>query len=172
MVLLAHYPGKQAEMLITAWSKGFECAPEHVDPDAHRNDRPVSVDDMAFEPHRTPIVAASMLAMLDAGRDGAFYYHIWDHVLTPTPSGPSPKKGLRSWSSTHTRCAIASAGLGRMTRCATVLHWLDDERLMSQSTHANLRVSAARSQRDVPTLITSFNLGELLLAALRSATQT
>ncbi len=63
--LPANYPGRRPELLVTEWSKGFE---------------QVSVEEMAFEPRRAAIVAATLLAMLDAGLDWSFYYHVWDQT--------------------------------------------------------------------------------------------
>src|SRR5438552_11503025 len=64
--LLEPFGDKQPEMLITEWSKNFD---------------PISLEELAFEPRRAAIVAASILAMTDAGPAWSFYYHLHDqHV--------------------------------------------------------------------------------------------
>lgn len=63
--LLADFPGKKPELLITEWNKGFER---------------VSVEEMAFDPNRAAHTAATILDMMDEGVDWTFYYHIWDQT--------------------------------------------------------------------------------------------
>src|SRR5207253_864848 len=71
--LLADFPGKRPELMVTEWSKAF--------------DR-ISVEELAFSPRRAAIVAASILAMQEAGLDWSFYYHIWDQVCYPESFSP------------------------------------------------------------------------------------
>jgi hypothetical protein len=164
--LLAHYPGKRPEMLITEWSKGFERAPDLFDPYAHRIGRVVSVEEMAFEPRRAAIVAASILAMLDAGLDWSFYYHVWDQVFYPDAFRPFfSEAGLalmvEHWNEVPHRFGLF--GVSGEVRPQYFVYWmlsrLGDERLISHSDHADLGVLAARGPRDVSTLIANFNPG-------------
>jgi xylan 1,4-beta-xylosidase len=63
--LLTGFPEPRPEMMVTEWSTSFEA---------------VSVADQAYDPRRAALVAASILAMDEAGLDWSFYYHLWDQV--------------------------------------------------------------------------------------------
>jgi xylan 1,4-beta-xylosidase len=62
---LAGQFSRRPELFVTEWNKGFD---------------PVSVEEMAFEPHRAAHTAASILEMTDAGISRSFYYHVWDQT--------------------------------------------------------------------------------------------
>lgn len=64
--LLADFPGPRPEMMVTEMNQGFDS---------------LSLADLAVEPRRAASVAACILAMVEAGLDGSFYYHIWDQTL-------------------------------------------------------------------------------------------
>src|SRR5438552_9598419 len=64
-------------MLVTEWSKGFE---------------QMSVEEAAFHPRRAAAIAASILAMTDAGVDWSFYYHLWDQTWRAEDFRPFFKK--------------------------------------------------------------------------------
>lgn len=85
--LLAGYPGRRPELMVTEWSKGFES---------------VSVAEDAGEPRRAALVAAAILAMDEAGVDRSFYYHLWDQTAYPDEfatffSAPGVDHMLRHW---------------------------------------------------------------------------
>jgi hypothetical protein len=80
--LLSAHPGARPEMMVTEWSKGFEFAPADDGGQPHWS-RVVSVEDMAYQPRRAAITAASLIAMARAGLDWSFYYHIWDQYVNP-----------------------------------------------------------------------------------------
>lgn len=53
------------ETLVTEWSTSFE---------------PVSIEELAYAPERAAMIAAGIMAMMEAGLDYSFYYHVWDQV--------------------------------------------------------------------------------------------
>jgi hypothetical protein len=80
---LATFPDPRPEMMVTEWSSGFDrIASGNVPPNGHRG-RPLSLAELALDPARAATVAASIIAMHDAGLDWSFYYHIWDQVFLP-----------------------------------------------------------------------------------------
>lgn len=71
------------ELMVTEFSPWFE---------------PTSAAEQAFAPQRGACVAASVLAMIDAGLDWSFHYHIQDQVLDPRHfAGFFSAKGLRDY---------------------------------------------------------------------------
>lgn len=142
--LLDRYPGPRPEMLITEWAKGFEYRPD--------DDQSISVEDMAFVPRRAAITAASILAMLDAGLDWSFYYHIWDQAFYPDASWKSffSERGLnimlRHWNEVPHKFGLF--GVNGEARPMYFVYWLlaqlGDERIEIGSEEDDVRVLAAR----------------------------
>ncbi|HET8524835.1 MAG TPA: hypothetical protein VFL82_16510 [Thermomicrobiales bacterium] len=80
---LAMFPDQRPEMMVTEWSSGFDrITTGDAPPDGHRG-RPLSLAELSVDPSRAAVVAASIIAMHDAGLDWSFYYHIWDQVFLP-----------------------------------------------------------------------------------------
>jgi xylan 1,4-beta-xylosidase len=61
------------EMLITEWNKGFDA---------------VSMEELSMMPRRAAAVAAGIFAMMEAGLDWSFYYHVWDQTFYPEEFAP------------------------------------------------------------------------------------
>lgn len=148
--LLARFPEPRPEMLVTEWSKSFE---------------PISVADQAYEPRRAAAIAASLLAMLDAGLDGSFYYHIWDQVCYADDFAPFfSLKGvdgmLRHWNEVPHRFGLfgVSGDVRPQYFVYQMLSRLGKERLPVTVAHPDLRVLAARDDRQVAVMLTNFNL--------------
>jgi xylan 1,4-beta-xylosidase len=57
------YP--RPEMLITEWNNMFDA---------------LSIEELAYSPERAAMAAAGIMAMMDAGLDYSFYYHVWDQA--------------------------------------------------------------------------------------------
>ena len=141
-VLLQNFPGKRPEMLITEWAKGFEYSPE----DNHS----VSVEDMAFVPRRAAITAASILAMLDAGLDWSFYYHIWDQAFYADESWQSFFSDyglnlmLRHWNEVPHKFGLF--GVNGETRPQYFVYWMlakmGAQRIAITSNHDDVRTLA------------------------------
>ena len=83
--LVADYPGTPPELFITEWAKGF---PQILDENGQATGHPLSVEEMAFESRVAAITADAAIAMLDAGVDWAFYYHIQDQPCDPEAFRP------------------------------------------------------------------------------------
>lgn len=64
--MLDGWPGQRPEMMVTEMNKFFDA---------------VSVPDLAMQPRRAAAVGAAILAMMRAGLDWSFYYHIWDQTV-------------------------------------------------------------------------------------------
>jgi xylan 1,4-beta-xylosidase len=148
--LLADFPGELPEMMVTEWSKSFD---------------PVSVEELAFAPRRAAIVAASILAMLEAGLDWSFYYHIWDQVCDPDSFAPffSPAGVagmLRHWNERPHRFGLF--GVGEEVRPQYLVYWmlsrLGEERLAAQSDEPEVRILAARNERATAALLVNLGL--------------
>jgi len=147
--LLAGFPGKRPEMLVTEWSKSFD---------------PVSSQDLAFLPRRAATIAACLLAMHEAGLDWSFYYHIWDQVFYPEPfasffSSDGIAMMVRHWNELPHRFGMF--GVGEEVRPHYFLYQmlarLGDERLAASSDDADLWVLAARSDRQLSALLVNFD---------------
>lgn len=148
--LVASFPGKRPELFITEWNKGFDA---------------ISVSDLAFDPRRAAIAAASILSMEEAGVDWTFYYHIWDQVCDPRAFAPffSPE-GVRGmvahWNEVPHRFGLF--GVGEEARPQYFLYQmlsrLGDERLVARSDDPDVRVLAARRKGSVSALLVNFNV--------------
>ena len=144
--LLAQYPGKRPEMLVTEWSKGFD---------------PVSVEEMAFEPRRAAITASSIIAMIDAGVDWSFYYHIWDQVCHMDEFRPffqNPDIMYHHWNEVPHRFGLF--GVGQEVRpqyfVYQMLNRMGDRRLRAESSEKDLRVLAGRSDAAVSVMLVNY----------------
>ena len=148
--LLADWPGKRPEMLVTEWSKGFD---------------PVSFEDLAFAPRRAAHIAASALAMTEAGLDWSFYYHVWDQTFYAEPfQSFFSESGLRMmethWNQIPHRFGFF--GVGEEVRpqyfVYQMLSRMGEERLRAVSDDPDLRVVAARGETRTSALLVNFNL--------------
>jgi hypothetical protein len=148
--LLADWPGKRPEMLVTEWSKGFD---------------PVSFEDLAFASRRAAHIAASTLAMTEAGLDWSFYYHVWDQTFYAEPfQSFFSESGLRMmethWNQVPHRFGFF--GVGEEVRpqyfVYQMLSRMGEERLRAVSDDPDLRVVAARGETRTSALLVNFNL--------------
>jgi xylan 1,4-beta-xylosidase len=83
--LLQDIPAPKPELFITEWARGF---PHAVDETGAITDQPLSVEEAGFDGRAGSVTAAIALAMLDAGVDWAFYYHVWDQACDPESFRP------------------------------------------------------------------------------------
>jgi hypothetical protein len=148
--LLEGFPGRRPEMLVTEWSKSF--------------DR-VSFEDLAFEPRRAAIIAAAILAMIEAGLDWSFYYHIWDQVFYPEPFRPFfSEEGIGGmethWNRVPHRFGLF--GVGEEVRPQYFVYQMlgraGEERIAAQSDDGDLRVLAGRAEGRLAALIVNLGL--------------
>jgi xylan 1,4-beta-xylosidase len=144
--------GPRPEMLVTEWNKSFE---------------PVSCEELAFAPRRAANVAASLLAMLEAGLDWSFYYHIWDQVFHPDPFRPFfSEAGIHMmethWNEQPHRFGLF--GVGGEVRpqyfVYQMLSRLGEERIAGYCEDPNLHVLAAQTESRVSALLVNFGLDE------------
>ncbi|HZT42961.1 MAG TPA: hypothetical protein VFA07_12405 [Chthonomonadaceae bacterium] len=147
--LLDGFPGPRPEMMVTEWSCGFD---------------PVSVEELAFDSQRAAITAASILAMMEAGLDWSFYYHIWDQVCYPNDFEPffSPQgiaNMVTHWNEVPHRFGLF--GVGEEVRpqyfVYQMLSRLGEERIAAQSDAPGLRLLAARSEGKPSVFIVNHN---------------
>lgn len=159
--LLANYPGKRPETFVTEWAKGF---PEIHDHEGKPAGRPLSVEDMAFESRVAAATAASALAMLEAGVDWSFYYHIWDQACDPAAFRPFfSEEGtahmVRHWNEVPHRFGLF--GVGGEARpqyfAFRLLGQLAGNRLRTTTDTPDLHLLAGHDGRRQSTLIVNYS---------------
>ena len=132
--------GRRPEMFITEWSKSFE---------------QVSVEERAFDPRRAAQATAGVLAYLDAGADGTFYYHIQDQTFYHDDFRPFfTPKGLdlmnTHWNEVPHRFGLF--GVGEEVRpqyfAFQMLGRMEDERIAATSDSPAVRVLASRGRAE------------------------
>jgi len=148
--LLAGFPGKRPEMLVTEWNKGFD---------------PVSVEDMAFASRRAANVAAAILATLEAGLDWSFYYHVWDQTFYRAPFAPFfSENGLElmevHWNRIPHRFGLFGVNQGVRPQYFVyqMLSRMGESRLRVTGSDAALRLLASRGEGKVSAFVTNFDL--------------
>jgi xylan 1,4-beta-xylosidase len=134
---------KRPELFVTEWNKGFD---------------PVSVEEMAFEPHRAAHTAATILELADAGIGYSFYYHVWDQTNYSTEFErffADPVIMTKHWNEQPHRFGLFGVNeevrpqyfvyemLGRMGR----------DTVLSSCQHPGMRVRAVRDDRKVSALV-------------------
>jgi len=148
--LLADFPGRRPEMLVTEWNKMFD---------------PVSAEDLALAPRRAANVAACVIAMLEAGLDWSFYYHLWDQTFYRQPfSSFFSEQGLAAmeehWNRVPHRFGLF--GVSGEVRPQYFLYWMlgrmGETRLAATAPDPAVRVLAAKSEGKVSALIANFDL--------------
>ncbi|MEX2543752.1 MAG: hypothetical protein WD316_01370 [Phycisphaeraceae bacterium] len=147
--LVADYPGATPEVMVTEFSPGFERA---------------STEDQAFEPRRAACVAATVLAMMDAGVDWSFHYHLWDQVCDPADFAPffaRPREIMgRHWNEIPHRFGLFGVeGKVRPAYFAyEMLRRLGEERVAATTDHQDVRVLAGRAGGAVGALLVNYSL--------------
>jgi hypothetical protein len=139
--LLRDWPGTRPEMFITEWSKSFE---------------KLSYEELAFEPRRAAIIAASALAMMEAGLDWSFYYHVWDQTFYSEPFRPFFSEAGIHMMETHWNKSphrFGFFGVGEEVRpqyfVYQMLSRMGEERIAAKVEGDGLRALAARGARHV-----------------------
>jgi hypothetical protein len=148
--LLRDWPGTRPEMFITEWSKSFD---------------KLSYEDLALEPRRAAIIAASALAMTDAGLDWSFYYHVWDQTFYSEPFRPFfSEAGIHMMETHWNRIPhrFGFFGVGEEVRpqyfVYQMLSRLGEERISAKVEGDGLRALAARGEGHVGVMVV--NLAE------------
>jgi xylan 1,4-beta-xylosidase len=148
--LLAGFPGRRPEMLVTEWSKSFD---------------PVSAEDVAFSSRRAANIAAGALAMLDAGLDWSFYYHIWDQTFYPDPfrsffSDHGLALMIEHWNQVPHRFGLF--GVSEEVRPQYFVFWLlkrlGDTRLAATASASDLHLLAGRGEGRSAAFLANFDL--------------
>lgn len=148
--LLAGFPSPPPELMVTEWNKGF--------------DR-VSVEELAFAPRRAANAAAAIFAMLEAGLDWSFYYHLWDQVCSPGDFEPffSPagvEGMLKHWNELPHRFGLF--GVSEEVRpqyfVYQMLDRLGEERISASSDDADVRLVAARAGSQISAMGVNWRL--------------
>ena len=146
--LLHGWPGSKPEIMVTEFSPGFE---------------PTSTEDQAFEPRRAGCVAASIIAMMEAGLDWSFHYHLWDQVCFASEFSPfysRPPIMLRHWNEIPHRFGLFGVG-GEVRPQYFVYEMfgrLGEERLLAASDHPDVRVMAGRSAGRTAAMLANYSL--------------
>lgn len=144
--LLASFPGPRPEMLVTEWGTAIGSR--------------VSVEEIAFAPRRAALTAASILAMLEAGLDWSFYYHLWDQTFYPDSfqrffSADGRAHMLEHWNEIPHRLGLF--GVNGEVRpqyfVYQMLSRMGEERLAVRLDQPDMPVLAARGERSVSTLL-------------------
>lgn len=148
--MLAGFPGRRPEMMVTEWSKSFD---------------QVSVEELASHPRRAAGLAATIVALLDAGLDWSFYYHIWDQVFRPDDfapffSEPGRAMMMEHWNERPHRFGLF--GVKEEVRpqyfVYQMLTRIGEERVAAGSAEGEVRVLAGTGQRATSALIVNFGL--------------
>ena len=162
---LAGFGSQRPEMLYTEWATNFMVVRDSLDPHQPPHPQHVSIQEMAFDPYRAAVTAASILAMMDAGLDWSFYYHIWDQCFYPEEFRPFfSDYGLalmhEHWNEMPHRFGLF--GEGGEARPQYFVYWmlarLGEERLAAQSFDPAVRVLATRSEKRISALLTNYHL--------------
>jgi len=145
--IVDQFLGKRPEMLVTEWNKGFD---------------PISVEEIAFDPRRAAIAASAIIAMLDAGLDWSFYYHLQDQVAYMPEFQPffqNPDIMYHHWNEVPHRFGLF--GVGQEPRpqyfVYQLLSRMGNQRLRADSDQKDLRILASRG--DSSTALMLVNLG-------------
>lgn len=150
--LLEGFPDPRPEMMITEWSCGFPS---------------VSLEELAFDPQRAAITAASILTLMEAGLDWSFYYHLWDQVCYPEEFQPFfSEKGVANmvthWNEIPHRFGLF--GVNEEVRpqyfVYQMLSRMGSERIAVQSEAPDLRLLAARNANQISLLMVNLNMLE------------
>lgn len=144
--LLEGFGAHRPELMVTEWSKGFE---------------PVSIEESAFAPRRAAAIAACLIAMVDAGVDWTFYYHLWDQVCDVGAFAPffeKPEIMYHHWNEMPHRFGLF--GVGQEVRphyfVFQMLGGLGDRRVAGHSDVDDVRVLAARRARGASVLVANY----------------
>ncbi|MGW0228043.1 GH39 family glycosyl hydrolase [Actinopolymorpha singaporensis] len=150
MRLVAGFPEPVPELMVTEWSTSFEA---------------VSVADQADDPRRAALVAASVLAMDEAGPAWSFYYHLWDQACDPQEFSPffSPEgvaHMMRHWNEVPHRFGLfGERGQVRPQYFLyQLLGRLGDTKVASETSHADLHAYAASGPGTVSVLVSNTSL--------------
>ncbi len=146
--LLEGYPGKRPELFITEWARGF---PHSVTAGDAAEQYPLSVEEAGFEGRAGSTTAAIALAMLDAGVDWAFYYHVWDQACDPESfrpffTGAGVANMVRHWNEVPHRFGMFGVNGAPRPQYFVfqMLGMVGDERLAVEAEAPGLRFLAAR----------------------------
>jgi len=141
--LLKDYLGTRPEMLYTEWNKGFDG---------------ISVEEMAFEPSRAALTAATIFALMDEGLDWSFFYHVWDQVAYRDEFGrffADPNIMIRHWNEVPHRYGLFGVNGEVRPRYFVyqMLSRMGEEQLDARTEDAPLLVRAARDAGKVSVLL-------------------
>jgi hypothetical protein len=150
--LLDGYPGTRPELMVTEFNR--------------RLSEPVSVEDQAQDSRRAASLAAILLALMRAGLDWSFYYHIWDQTcfredFAPFFSPRGVKNMLRHWNEIPHRLGLFSVG-GEVRPQYFVYQMLarmGSEKLAASAT-GDIGVLAGRGERGPSVLLVNYSIDE------------
>ncbi|MBB6734036.1 GH39 family glycosyl hydrolase [Cohnella zeiphila] len=135
--VVKRYPGKRPELLYTEFNKSFD---------------PVSLEDMAFDPRRSSIVAAILIDFVDIGLDWSFYYHVWDQANYKQEFEKffnDPYIMIKHWNEIPHRFGLF--GVGEEVRpqyfVYRMLQRMGAERIEARTDHPHLKVLASEDDR-------------------------
>jgi hypothetical protein len=150
--LLDGYPGKRPELMLTEFNR--------------RLSEPVSVEDQAQDPRRAASLAAILLALMRAGLDWSFYYHIWDQTCFREEFAPffSPrglKNMTRHWNEIPHRLGLFSVSgeVRPQYFVYQMLTQLGSEKLAASAT-GDVSVLAGRGERGPAVLLVNYSIDE------------
>lgn len=140
--LAAKFPSRP-ELLVTEWSKGFD---------------PVSVEEMAFEPHRASHAASAILEMMEAGIDSSYYYHVWDQTNYGSEFErffSRPEYMVKHWNEVPHRFGLF--GVNEEVRpqyfVYQMLSRMGDDQLSAEFDKPGLRLRAVRNDKNISVMI-------------------
>lgn len=162
---LEGFGANRPEMLYTEWAPNFMNIRDGLDLHREGHNQNISVQDMAYDPYRAAIVAASIIGMLDAGLDWSFYYHIWDQCFYPDAFRSFYSEyglGLmyEHWNEMPHRLGLF--GVDGEVRPSyfvyQMLTHLGTERIAAHSDDSAIRVMATRNEADASLLLVNFDI--------------
>lgn len=152
-------PSARPEMLVTEWNKMFD---------------PVSVEELAYAPERSAMIAAGIMSMMEAGLDYSFYYHVWDQVnYVPEFSRFFHDVGImtKHWNEIPHRFGLfgVEAEVRPQYFVYQMFSRMGDERLTAGCEDNSLRIHAARNSRQISVMLVNYEMdtSQSVIANLR-----
>ncbi|MBN2584720.1 MAG: hypothetical protein JXL80_16780, partial [Planctomycetes bacterium] len=151
-ILLADYPGKRPEIMVTEFNR--------------RLAEPVAAEDHAQDPRRAASLAAILLAHAAIGLDWSFYYHLWDQTCYHedfanlfSPRGL--KNMVRHWNEVPHRLGLFGVD-GRVRPQYFVYRMLQrlGERRLAATTDGELGVMAGRSDAGPAVMLVNYSIDQ------------
>jgi xylan 1,4-beta-xylosidase len=161
---VADWPGEPPEFFVTEWARSF---PDSLSPDGTAGHHALSIEEAGTEGRSGAATAAVALAMLEAGVDWGFYYHVWDQACDPEAFRPFfSEKGVanmvRHWNEVPHRFGMFSVNGAVRPQYFVfrMLSELGDEQLPVDGSHPGLTLAAASNPGSRAAMVVNHDAGD------------